>query len=358
MKSLWNDKEANACADDPLQLRVYTSRLLGQEASLVLHGGGNTSVKTEVTTVFGDREKVLYIKGSGIDLKTIEAHHFAPVRLEVLRRMAALDTITDSEMVNIQRTAMIDHTAPNPSLEAVLHAIIPFQYVDHTHADEVVVITNNQHGEKLIREIYGQRILVIPYTRAGFDLAKTVYQITQKIDWRSIEGLILMNHGLFTFGDDAKTSYGRMLQLVSQAQDFLKRKGAYEALATAEPQEDLPALSRIRREISRVWGAPVIAIADQSQKACGFSTLANVAPLADRGPITADHIIRTKPWPVILGTDTQKNIDDFVSAYIEYFNRNTDGQAVMLDPAPRFGANDVICCHGTTAGKEGDIGKR
>jgi rhamnose utilization protein RhaD (predicted bifunctional aldolase and dehydrogenase) len=182
MKSLWNDKEAKAYAADPLQLRVYTSRLLGQEANLVLHGGGNTSVKAEVTTVFGDREKVLYIKGSGIDLKTIEAHHFAPVRLDVLRRMAALDTITDSEMVSLQRTAMIDHVAPNPSLEAVLHAIIPFQYVDHTHADEVVVISNNQHGEKLIREIYGQRVLVVPYTRAGFVLAKTVYQMTQKID--------------------------------------------------------------------------------------------------------------------------------------------------------------------------------
>jgi rhamnose utilization protein RhaD (predicted bifunctional aldolase and dehydrogenase)/NAD(P)-dependent dehydrogenase (short-subunit alcohol dehydrogenase family) len=336
MKSLWNDKEAKAYAADPLQLRVYTSRLLGQEANLVLHGGGNTSVKAEITTVFGDRKKVLYIKGSGIDLKTIEAHHFAPVRLDVLRRMAALDTITDSEMVSLQRTAMIDHVAPNPSLEAVLHAIIPFQYVDHTHADEVVVISNNQHGEKLIREIYGQRVLVVPYTRAGFVLAKTVYQMTQKIDWRNIEGLILMNHGLFTFGDDAKTSYERMLHLVSQSQHFLKQQGAHETVATAEPEEDLPALSRIRREISRVWGVPVIAIADQSQKACGFSTLADVAAIANRGPITADHIIRTKPRPVILGTDAKNGIDDYVSAYIEYFNRNTDGQAAMLDPAPRW----------------------
>ena len=336
MKSRWNDKEAKAYAADPVKLRVYTSRLLGQESNLVLHGGGNTSVKTEVTTVFGDRENVLHIKGSGIDLKTIETHHFAPIRLDVLLRMAALDTISDSQMVNMQRSAMIDHTAPDPSLEAVLHAIIPFQYVDHTHADEVVVITNNQHGEKLIREIYRQRVLVVPYTRAGFALAKTVHQMTQNIDWRNIEGLILMNHGLFTFGDDAKTSYERMLHLVSQAQQFLKQQGAHKAVATAEPEEDLPALSRIRREICRVWGLPIIAIADQSQKACGFSTLADVASIAGRGPLTADHIIRTKPRPVMLGTDIQNNIDDYVSAYIEYFNRNTDGQVAMLDPAPRW----------------------
>ena len=336
MKSLWNDKDAKACAADPLRLRVYTSRLLGQEANLVLHGGGNTSVKTEVTTVFGDKENILYIKGSGIDLKTIEARHFAPIRLEVLHRIAALDTITDSQMVSIQRTAMLDHAAPNPSLEAVLHAIIPFQYVDHTHADEVVVITNNQDGKKLIREIYGQRVLVVPYTRAGFGLAKKVYQMTKKIDWSDIKGLILMNHGVFTFGDDAKTSYERMLHLVSQAQDFLEQQGAFAAVATAPPEEDLPALSRIRREVSRAWGAPVVAIADQSPKACGFSTLANVASIASRGPITADHIIRTKPRPVILGADTRNSIDEYVSAYIEYFNRNTDGQAVMLDPAPRW----------------------
>jgi rhamnose utilization protein RhaD (predicted bifunctional aldolase and dehydrogenase)/NAD(P)-dependent dehydrogenase (short-subunit alcohol dehydrogenase family) len=346
MKSLWNDKEAKACAADPFQLRVYTSRLLGQEPNLVLHGGGNTSVKAEVTTVFGDKENVLYIKGSGIDLKTIEAHQFAPIRLDVLHRMAALDTLTDSEMVKLQRSAMIDDAAPNPSLEAILHAIIPFQYVDHTHADEVVVITNNKRGEKLIREIYGQRILVVPYTRAGFALAKTVYQMAQNIEWRKIEGLILMNHGLFTFGDDAKTSYERMLHLVSQAQHFLKQQGALEAVATSEPEEDLPTLSRIRREISRARGAPVIAIPDQSQKACGFSTLAKVEAIASRGPITADHIIRTKPRPVVLGTDSKNDIDGFVSAYIEYFNRNTDGRVAMLDPAPRWA---IWPCFGTIA---------
>ncbi|MFQ5582670.1 MAG: class II aldolase/adducin family protein, partial [Mariprofundaceae bacterium] len=138
MKSLWNDRDAKAAADDPLALRVYTSRLLGRESSLVLHGGGNTSVKATVTNLFGDNEDVLYVKGSGWDLATIEAAGFAPVKLDVLRRMAELEILSDSDMVTAQRAAMLDPSAPNPSVEAILHAIIPFTYVDHTHADAVV----------------------------------------------------------------------------------------------------------------------------------------------------------------------------------------------------------------------------
>jgi rhamnose utilization protein RhaD (predicted bifunctional aldolase and dehydrogenase)/NAD(P)-dependent dehydrogenase (short-subunit alcohol dehydrogenase family) len=336
MKSLWNDTEAKSFGDDPLQLRVYSSRLLGQEPNLVLHGGGNTSVKLDVTNVFGDKEKILFIKGSGLDLKTIAADQFAPIRRDVLTQMAALDSLTDTEMVKLQRSAMTDYTAPNPSLEAILHAIIPFKYVDHTHADDVVVITNNKQGEELIGYIYGDRVLIVPYEQAGFMLAKTVYEMTRNFDWDNIEGIILLNHGLITFGDDAKTSYARMIHLASQAEDYLQQHGAVNAVAKAEPKEDLLALSRIRREVARAYGAPIIAKLDQSPEACGFANLSSVDAIATRGPITADHIIRIKPFPVILGTDVKKDIEAFISAYIEYFNRNTDGHLAMLDPAPRW----------------------
>ena len=167
MKSLWNDKEAQSCGKDPLQLRVYTSRLLGTEPGLVLHGGGNTSVKVEMLNAFGQKEKIILIKGTGIDLKDIEKDQFAPVRLNVLQRMAELKQLSDTDLMKLQRSAMIDHTAPNPSLEAILHAMIPFQYVDHTHADDVVLITNTKHGKDRIREIYGDRVLIVPYRRAG-----------------------------------------------------------------------------------------------------------------------------------------------------------------------------------------------
>ena len=167
MDNRWVEAEAQACEQDALRLRVYTSRLLGQEPSLVLDGGGNTSVKTEVTDLFGESEKVLYVKGSGWDLATIEAAGFAPVRLDVLLRMARLDRLSDADMVRTQRAAMIDPGAPNPSLEAILHAFIPFTFVDHTHADAIVTITNTDKGEAALHEIYGDRVLIVPYIMPG-----------------------------------------------------------------------------------------------------------------------------------------------------------------------------------------------
>ncbi len=200
MKSLWNDKEASGSEGDPLRLRVYTSRLLGREPSLVLHGGGNTSVKTTATTLFGDREDLLYIKGSGWDLATIEAAGFAPVRLQVLTRMAELPRLTDTEMVRAQRAAMTDPGAPTPSVEAILHAIIPFTFVDHTHADAVVAISNTPGGEARIREVYQDRVLVVPYVMPGFVLARKVFELSRGLDWSRYEGMVLLHHGDFQLG--------------------------------------------------------------------------------------------------------------------------------------------------------------
>ncbi|MDX8406487.1 MAG: class II aldolase/adducin family protein, partial [Mariprofundus sp.] len=171
MNSLWNEHEAAVIAHDPLALRVYSSRLLGREPSLVLHGGGNTSLKTDAVNLFGETERLLYVKGSGWDLATIEKPGFAPVRLEVLLKMAALETLSDTDMVDAQRAAMTDPQAPNPSVEAILHAIIPFTYVDHTHADAVVTISNTANGEQRLREIYGDEVLILPYVMPGFVLA-------------------------------------------------------------------------------------------------------------------------------------------------------------------------------------------
>ena len=276
MKSLWNDKEAQSVDKDPLHMRVYTSRLLGREPNLVLHGGGNTSVKVNISNVFGEKEQIIYIKGSGIDLRTIEKHQFAPVRLNVLKQMAELDRLSDTELVRLQRSAMIDHTAPNPSLEAILHAIIPFTYVDHTHADDVVLITNTRHAKARIREIYQDRVLIVPYCRAGFELARRVYKMTRKVDWSTLEGIILLNHGVLTFGNDARTSYANMLRLVTSAENYLKKKQVAKAIKKSRPREDLLALSQIRRWVSGACGAPMIAVTDQSVEACGFASLPNV----------------------------------------------------------------------------------
>ena len=153
MKSNWSDTAAAEFEHDPLQLRVYSSRLLGRDSDLVLHGGGNTSVKVTQKDIFGDDEEILYVKGSGWDLGDIEAQGFAPVRLKTLEHMAGFEHLSDTDMVRMQRAAMTDPYAPNPSVEAVLHAIIPFKYVDQTHADAVVTITNTPDGEARIREL-------------------------------------------------------------------------------------------------------------------------------------------------------------------------------------------------------------
>jgi rhamnose utilization protein RhaD (predicted bifunctional aldolase and dehydrogenase) len=187
----------------------------------VLHGGGNTSVKTTVTNIFGEKENILYVKGSGWDLATIKSEGFAPVKMDILLKMAKLKSLSDTDMVKYQRMAMVEPLAPNPSVEAILHAIIPFKYVDHTHSDAIVTITNTKNPKAKIKKIYGKNMLIIPYIMPGFVLAKLVYDMTKNINWDKLDGMILLNHGLFTFDNDAKKSYEKTIKLVDKAEKYL-----------------------------------------------------------------------------------------------------------------------------------------
>ncbi|MFQ5627089.1 MAG: class II aldolase/adducin family protein, partial [Methyloligellaceae bacterium] len=337
MESLWSDQEAEACGGDALKLRVYTSRLLGRQPELVLHGGGNTSVKTIAPDLFGDEQELLYVKGSGWDLATIEAAGFAPVRLDALRRMAGLATLRDGDMVHMQRAAMTDPTAPNPSVEAILHAIIPLAFVDHTHADTVVTITNTEGGEDKIRAIYGERVLIVPYVMPGFVLAKKVYELTRDIDWSRLEGMVLMGHGVFSFADDAKTSYERMIRLVSEAEGYLKQHGATPFASARPAAVDPLKLARIRKAVSDAKGEAMLASLDDGSAAAGFSNLADVDVIATRGPLTPDHVIRTKRIPVMIGDDPEEDMQTYASAYRTYFERHADANLTCLDKAPRWG---------------------
>lgn len=334
MKSLWNDAQAAKYHSDPLALRVYTSRLLGQDPTLVLHGGGNTSVKINTTNRFGETEELLYVKGSGWDLATIEAAGFASVRLAVLQKMAQLEQLTDAEMVKLQRAAMIDPNAPNPSVEAILHALIPFKYVDHTHADAVITITNTDKGAERIRQLYGDQVLIVPYVMPGFILAKKIAELTQAIDWSRLEGMILLNHGVFSFADDAKTSYEYMIQLTSAAEHYLQAQGASVVISYPEAKENWLQLARIRKKVSEIRDTAMIVQLDTRSEALNFAHLPNVAAIATRGPLTPDHVIRTKPKPVILGNNPLEDITQYVQAYHEYFTRYTNGQLISLNPAP------------------------
>ncbi|HEY8062219.1 MAG TPA: bifunctional aldolase/short-chain dehydrogenase [Gemmatimonadales bacterium] len=340
MQSRWNDAEA-AGYRTPLELRVYTSRLLGAEPSLVLHGGGNTSVKARVPDLFGHQEEILHVKGSGWDLATIEPAGFAPVRLDVLRRLADLPSLSDADMVRAQRAAMIDPNAPTPSVEAILHAIIPFTFVDHTHADAVVTVSNTPDGSRRIREIYGENVLVVPYVMPGFVLARAVREMTSGVDWNRLEGIVLLNHGVFTFGPDARTSYERMITLVTRAEQHLDaaasaRPPGTRAASALPDTADLLSLAHLRRAAGRSRGGAVVAHLDRSAEAVAFSSRSDVASIATRGPLTPDHVIRTKPVPMVANGDWEDAVATYTGQYREYFGRNATAGLVCLDPAPRW----------------------
>ncbi len=336
MESLWNDADAAACGDDPVALRVYTSRLIGREPALVLHGGGNTSVKAEVENAFGEREEILFVKGSGWDLATIERAGFAPVRLDVLRRMATLERLSDADMVRMQRAAMIDPSAPNPSVEAILHAIVPYRFVDHTHADAVVTITNTPGGVERLGEIYGERIFIVPYVMPGFELARRVWEMTRDIDWAQIEGMVLLNHGVLTFGDDARSSYERMIQIVDGAERWLDAHAPLEPAPGPAGEPDLRTLARLRRAVCEHAGRAMIARVDVSPFARRFSERSDAAALVSRGPLTPDHVIRTKRTAMVLGDSPERGVERYAEAYRAWFDRHTDGTLTCLDPAPRW----------------------
>ncbi|HYA19286.1 MAG TPA: bifunctional aldolase/short-chain dehydrogenase [Burkholderiales bacterium] len=351
MKSLWNDKEA-AKFKGELGLRVYTSRLLGQDKSLVLHGGGNTSVKIRERNILGEQEDILYIKGSGWDLETIEPAGFSPVRLPHLLHLAELETLSDPQMVNELKTHMTRATAPAPSIETILHAILPYKYVDHTHADAVITVTNTANGLKRIREIYGDSVVIIPYVMPGFELARVCAQIFAKEAKRTTLGMVLMNHGIFSFGATAKESYERMIALVSRAEKYLFQKGAWVIVSrsgSTDKKTLKTKLAVLRGKISKVAGFPAIITTCTNDRTLTFAKRKDIAKISQQGPATPDHVIRTKRLPML-----GRNVDAYAKRYRDYFQRyarTAKERKTMLDSAPRVVLDPELgmCAVGQTA---------
>src|SRR5512138_572009 len=267
MKSLWSDAEAASFAG-PLGPRVHTSRLLGRDRSLVLHGGGNTSVKLREKNLFGEDEEILYVKGSGWDLETIEPAGFTPVTLDYVRRLAALPSLSDPQMVNELNTHTLRAGAPSPSVETILHAILPHIYVDHTHADAVLSVSNAPDGEKRVREIYGDRVVVIPYIMAGFDLAAYCAREFPRQAGKNTIGMVLLSHGIFSWGKEARESYERMIELVSMAEEYLQRKKAWHVAASSAGKAAVgrEEIAKLRRVVSDQAGFPLIVRVNDSAK--------------------------------------------------------------------------------------------
>ena len=336
MKSLWNDDEAAAYTGELAQ-RVYTSRLLGREKSLVLHGGGNTSVKIQQADIFGEPEDILYVKGSGWDLETIAEAGFSPVRLRHLMALARLSALSDPEMVNELRTHMTSASAPTPSVEAILHATIPHKYVDHTHANAVIAVTNTVEGEERVREIYGDDVVVIPYVMPGFDLARLCAERFAAEAHDGTLGMVLLNHGIFSFGATARECYERMIALVDRAETYLQRRGAWAIPLTPPAADSSPPATEIaslRRAVSDLAGAPMLLTTHRDATALAFCRHKEIARISQQGPATPDHVIRTKRLPM-LGRD----VAAYAQSYREYFEENashTKDEKAILDAAPRL----------------------
>lgn len=318
MHNLWND----------INLRVFTSNLLGQSDELVLHGGGNTSVKSMV-----NGEEILFVKGSGWDLVSIKQEGFAPVKMKTLLDMAGLKSLSDTNMVSGQKEAMIDKAAPNPSVEAILHALIPFKFVDHTHADAVVTISNSKQGINLIKGLYPD-FLIVPYVMPGFILAKTIYEMTKDFNWSTCRGIILHNHGIFTFDNDAKKSYDKMIEAVNTAEEFLKK----EAKVGIKPFQVKKRVNidKLRELIEKAKGHEVYLHVNQTPLALFYASQENLKAFATRGVLTPEHIIRTKRAPMVVQSESlERSLEKFVVDYKKYFDKFSKDE-ICLNTAPNY----------------------
>src|ERR1700684_2252030 len=237
MQSRWNAAEAQKFAADyapkgvnaDLAVRTYTTRLLGSDPRLVLHGGGNTSVKTKVKDQLGEDVEGICIKGAGWYMGVIEPVGLPAVRLEPLRKLRKLDKLSDEDMVNYQRINLLDSSSPNPSVETLLHAFLPHKFIDHVHSTAVLALTDQPDNQALVREVYGDRVAYVPYTIPGFALAKSVADVFDKNP--GVEGLVLLQHGIFTVGGTARTAYERMIHFVTLAEERLGRQRKQRAQA-------------------------------------------------------------------------------------------------------------------------------
>ncbi|MEZ5962914.1 MAG: bifunctional aldolase/short-chain dehydrogenase [Planctomycetota bacterium] len=369
MRSLWQDAEARQFVDryapqhgEDLALRVYTSRLIGRDDTLVLHGGGNTSVKTKVKDILGDDLDVLCVKGSGWDLVSIEPQGLPAVELAPLLRLRRVARMTDEEMVAQVRRRLLDPGAPNPSVETFLHAFVPRKFVDHTHADAIMVLTNQPDGEQMVRDALGERVLSLPWIFPGFPLAHAVADAFERAP--DCEGIVLQKHGIFTFGDNARDSYERMIELVDRAERFVASRGRGRRtmlMPTSTLLSDDEARALVADVAPVVRGAVALASSpphgpkkvhtrfvmcwrgDDDLRA--FAAHPEAARLVGLGPLTPDHVIRTKGRYLWLSLDDARSpakvaqaVLDYEAQYHRYFaehRHRVSAKTPMADPMPR-----------------------
>ena len=363
MDSQWRDEDAEAMiahyadlgVNRDVALRVYSTRLLGGDPRLVLHGGGNTSVKTTATDIAGEAVDVLCVKGSGWDMSDIEPAGLPAVRLDGLGKLRALDALSDEDMVNAQRTNLLDASAPNPSVETLLHAFLPHKFIDHTHSTAVLAVTDQPSPDRLCADLFGARAALVPYVMPGFALAKKAAEVFEANP--DAEGLILLKHGIFTFGDTAEEAYGRMIALVTLAEERIAQAGAKPIPAARAPKEIVPVA-----EVAPILRGLLAETVDEGEGTCRRLVLdfrtneairsyvggRDLARYSQRGVVTPDHAIRTKPLPLIVpapaagkiemfATEARRAVERYTADYHAYFARykGRGDPKTELDPMPR-----------------------
>lgn len=364
MENMWSDTDvrkmvnhyAQQGVNEDLALRVYTTRLLGRNPELVLHGGGNTSVKTQMVDLLGKQVDVLCVKGSGWDMADIEPPGLPAVRLDPLLELHNVESLTDDEMVNFQRSNLLDANSPNPSVETLLHAFLPHKFVDHTHAVAVLSLTNQPNGEELCKEVLGDRVGIVPYVMPGFPLSKIAVKVFNERS--DVEGLILIKHGIFTFGGTAVEAYNRMIDFVTSVENRLKQGRKQIFPAVDLPGSILPAaiVGPIIRGTCKIGGSngdtkqkPFVLDFRTSDDILAYVNGRELDRYSQSGVATPDHTIRTKNWPLIVPAPDAEQVDSFKSAvenavanfverYRDYFRRQHSrysGSLVELDPIPR-----------------------
>jgi rhamnose utilization protein RhaD (predicted bifunctional aldolase and dehydrogenase)/NAD(P)-dependent dehydrogenase (short-subunit alcohol dehydrogenase family) len=363
MKSGWVDSDAEAMVahgaksgvDRDLALRLYTTRLLGRDPKLVLHGGGNTSLKTRTRDFLGEEVAVLRVKATGADMASIEADGLVAVRLDSMRKLRALDHIEDEDLVGIERANLIDPAAPNPSVEMMLHAFLPHKFVDHTHATAVLSVIDQPDAEKKCADVFAKRLGFVPYVMPGFGLAKRAIEVFERD--KPGDGLILGKHGIVTYGENAREAYERMIEMVSLAEDFIARRR--KTVAAAATPHNIAGEARVAPivrgacseedpKLEGAWRSPILDFRC-TDSVLGFVNGQILTRVSQAGVLTPDHTIRTKNWPLVLpapqvdsldefARTTRARADGFAVRYHRYFERNNKrvgGIKRELDPLPR-----------------------
>ena len=382
MESRYRPAGARAALDlyatahgEAVALRIYTSRLIGAEPSLVLHGGGNTSVKDHFENLVGDRVEAIFVKGSGWGLETLEPEGLPGLDLAYLRRLRGVEAMSDEEMVNQLRTHLFDASAPNPSVETLLHAFLPHLFVDHSHADAVLALTNQADGQEMAREALGEEVIHLPYIMPGFPLAQAVADAFEAQP--DAKGILLHKHGLFTFADEARESYELHIDYVDRCETYLKQKvGEKTVLSPGYRVNESPetlvvrAAPILRGLLAEPGDAPHTAsrrmIMDwrAGPEVMDFCNAREASTLCEQGPLTPDHVIRTKMRPLYLAEPQWSNgeglaaqlaeaVGHYRSEYERYFHQQCSDKGITrtrLDSAPRVvlmpGAG-ALCFGGT-----------